>query len=167
MRNIALIYVQGAEHNGVQSAACHCFAYRNMGGIRKDFSPHFAPERFAFKNHLSSTRLGAVRYAPTTASPFLQAVPRSLAMAEAYLGHQGACWPGDTLGLEKPVWGQPGNSDLHDRQWSSQLMSFLVVSEQGQVLWKKMDIWVLWPPVTSVPSLRLRKGMGHPCHDRC
>lgn len=126
MGNIALIYVQGAEHNGVQSAACHCCADRNMGGIRKDFSPHFAPERFAFKNHLSSMRLGAVRYTPTTTSPFLQAVPRSLAVAEEYLGHQGVCWPGDTLGLEKPVWGQPGNSDLHDRRWSSQLMSFLV-----------------------------------------
>lgn len=45
---------------------------------------------------------------------------------------------------------RPGSSDLHDRQWSSQLMSFLEVSEQGQILRKRMDIWVLWPPVTSV-----------------
>jgi len=67
--------------------------------------------------------------------------------------------------LKSQIGGQLRNSDLHDRQWSSQLMSCMEVSEQGQIL-RKMGIWILWPPVPSVPSLRLRKGMGHACKDR-
>lgn len=31
---------------------------------------------------------------------------------------------------------------------------------------KKMDIQVLWPPVTSVTSARLRKGIGYPYDSR-
>lgn len=63
------------------------------------------------------------------------------------------------------IGGWPGDSELHDRQWSSQLLSFLEVSEQGHLL-RRMDVQVLWPPVTSVLSLRLRKGIGCPCNDR-
>lgn len=57
------------------------------------------------------------------------------------------------MGSNSQSGGWPGKSDLHDRQCSSLLISFLEVSEHGQFLRKKKDIWVLWPPVASVPSL--------------
>lgn len=113
----------------------------------------------------SSTRFGAVRCPPTTTHP----------SCRQFLDPWQ--WPKDTwdtkvcAGQEAPKdlnsqsRGWPGDSELHDRQWSSQLVSFLEVSEQGQLL-RRVDIGVLRPPVTSVPSLRLRKGIGCPCNNR-
>lgn len=95
------------KHKGVQPAACDCCAHRDMEGIRKDFSLHLNPKRVSFKNDVSGTRPGGVRYPPNTTSPYCRwfLVP--------------CWWPRGTWGT-KVCAGQEAPTDLNSQSGGGQ-----------------------------------------------